>query len=359
MKKDNITIKPSFGDEAGYDTVLDGSSNNNPNITEGKKKFIFSATGNIMISTTEDSSADIDQSVRGVFNEVSVFFAAMTKAISTTKRPGNDDNYTLYDYTALEKVIDGSGCFIHCTQEDIKYTSNSFGADFSKELISALLGLPKGGGSLAFAQAMLASMGKEAVKIAGDKSTDENRIGNIVFVCELLFGMPIISAIVVYVDNKIAKTTFEAGPCVHIESQQITMEMHKGVYMFVTPAFIRKYSDDFNSITESDGYGKYVAYLQSLLTSSIVVSSLQIKNGATVTDGKLKVNQSYTLVGNSFGTNEGTITIGGKKANISNWSNTTIDITFNDAVETASPLVITDAANNTVSYGAFTIDAQE
>ena len=60
----------------------------------------------------------------------------MTKAISTNKRPNSDENYTLYDYAALEKVIDGSRCFNHCTQEYIDYKSTSFGVELSRELVS-------------------------------------------------------------------------------------------------------------------------------------------------------------------------------------------------------------------------------
>lgn len=95
-----------------------------------------------MIATTETDSSNMDESSRRVFNEVSVFFAAMTRAITNTPRPGSNENYSIYNYEALAKVIGGSGCFIHCTQEDIKYTSSSFGANFSKELLSALLALP-------------------------------------------------------------------------------------------------------------------------------------------------------------------------------------------------------------------------
>lgn len=106
-----ITMAMKLNDGTPMQTHITGGEENDPNITEGQKKFIFSSTGNIMVATTEETSDNLDSNVRDVFNEVSVFFAAMTKAISTTKRPNSDNNYTLYDYAALEKVIDGSGCF--------------------------------------------------------------------------------------------------------------------------------------------------------------------------------------------------------------------------------------------------------
>ena len=52
-----------------------------PNNVEVKKGFVFNETGNIMMATTDLTSDTIEQSVRDVFAEVSVFFAAMTKAL--------------------------------------------------------------------------------------------------------------------------------------------------------------------------------------------------------------------------------------------------------------------------------------
>ena len=52
-----------------------------PNNVEIKKGFVFNETGNIMMSTTDLTNETIEQNVKDVFAEVSVFFAAMTKAL--------------------------------------------------------------------------------------------------------------------------------------------------------------------------------------------------------------------------------------------------------------------------------------
>ena len=57
------------------------SKNTDPNNVQVKKGFVFNETGNIMMATTDMDSAEIEQSVRDVFAEVSVFFGAMTKAL--------------------------------------------------------------------------------------------------------------------------------------------------------------------------------------------------------------------------------------------------------------------------------------
>lgn len=320
-------------------TCLTGGEYNNANLEEGKKNFIFSSTGNIMVATTEADSSNMDESVRKVFNEVSVFFAAMSKAISTTKRPGTNEYYSIYNYEALAKLIGGSGCFVHCTQEDIKYTSSSFGAQFSRELLSALLALPIGGGSLAFAQAMISSIGQEGLKLSGSSDTSNSKVGNIVFVCEFLFGIPIVSAIVVYTDSKSQKTTFQAGPCVKTTSTKVELTMHKDVYMFVTPSFIKEYASDLDSIISSSEYNTFISYLQSMLSNTVWVDGIYLDN-QKIKDSTLKLGQEYRIVGQNFGHTQGKLTFGNEELSAaeSSWSNTEIKFSISEPSEKFKPL---------------------
>jgi hypothetical protein len=237
------------------------------------KHFVFNETGNIMISSTDEKSEMIQQSVRDVFNEVSVFFAAMTKAISQTRNPyGTPDPvtrelpyYTLYNYDALESVLDGSGFFVHVNEEDIQYSTESWGVNFSKELFEALLGLAAGSGALGFASGMIASMGKEGLNITGQKSSRESKVANIVFVCEYLLGMPIVSALVLSVDATEAKEKYKAGPCFSTEKSETKLKAHKDTYMFVTPNFIKLYAGDLVAGENDPEYRSLITYLQSLV----------------------------------------------------------------------------------------------
>lgn len=232
---------------------------------ELKKYYTFNETGNIMLATTVSESAEIQESVRKVFAEVSVFFAAMTKAITSTENPDTHKPYSLYNYGALRKIIAGSGCFIQVTELDVTHTTSSWGATFSKELIQGLLGLATGAGALGFATAMISAIGNEGLKVAGAKSDHGSEVGNIVFVCEYLMGMPSISAIVVYIDAHEHVTQFQAGPCIKTESHSMTFKMHKDTYMFVTPTFIREYAGDLNSITTDAAYGELVKTMREHL----------------------------------------------------------------------------------------------
>lgn len=347
-----------FKDDNKQYTLLEGCVDADPNITEGKKKFIFSATGNIMVATTEEDSTNMDDGVRSVFNEVSVFFAAMSKAISTTQRPNSTENYSIYDYAALEKVIDGSGCFTHCTQEDIEYKSSSFGAEFSRELITALLGLPLGDGTLSFAQAMISSLGHEALKLSKESSSSDSRVGNIVFICEYLFGMPIVSATVVYIDSQSETDTINAGPCVKTSKTEVSMKMHKDVYMFVTPTFIKKYAKDLNSVISSKTYGEFVSYLQSLITTDIVFDGIY-ENNVKVTDSKLKAGSIYTLQGANFGNEKGNLKLGEQILNITSWDSNKIEFKTPETENSNPEYLIIETDNGaSKSLKQYTIQGQ-
>jgi len=217
--------------------MADKVTQQDPNNQEVKKGFVFNETGNIMMATTDMTNTTIEKEVRDVFAEVSVFFGAMTKAL-------DKEGKSLYDYDALQKIIDSSGCFVHVNEEDVNHKSNSWGATFSKELLEGVLGLATGVGGLAFAKAMVSSVGKEGLNISGDKSHTSKKASNIIFVCEYLLGMPVISAIVCTFDTEQNSQALSIGPCIKEHSTSTELTIHKDTYMFVTPSFIKQYSGD-------------------------------------------------------------------------------------------------------------------
>ena len=281
---------------------------------EAVKHYVFNQTGNIMLSSTDTTSDTIQQSVRDVFNEVSVFFAAMTKAISETVNPLGPPNadgslpyYSLYNYDALESVIDGSGYFVHVTEEDVSYSTKSWGADFSKELLEALLGLATGSGEMAFASAMVASMGQEGLNISGQSSSRTSQVGNIVFVCEYLLGMPIVSALVVTADSTTVSQSFKAGPCFSEQTSTTTMTCHKDTYMFVPPTFIRQYAGDLNTGMNDPNYLNLIMQLQGLvertpaLTGGVWEVPASGDPVAVADDGELSPGTKYAVYGQFLG----------------------------------------------------------
>lgn len=276
----------------------------NPFNLQAVKRYIFNETGNIMLASTELGSDTISDAVRGVFAEVSVFFAAMTKAISTSIDPVTGTQYSLYNYNAIQNVVDGSGLFVHVTEEDIVHTTSSFGATFSKELIEGLLGLAAGAGSLSFAQGMIASIGSAGLKIGGNSDSSDNKVANIVFICEYLLGMPIVSAMVVSCDAKENSQTFSVGPCFSETTTTTSLTMHKDTYMFVTPSFIKAYSGDLESIETDLIFLEFVDYLQALVHGTPIITSVETLDGNNAPP-ILVAGTTYAMTG-AFLDNKGT-----------------------------------------------------
>ena len=116
---------------------------------------------------------------------------------------------------------------------------------------------------MAFASAMIASVGQEALNINAEKTQSDSEVANIVFVCEYLLGMPVVSAIVVHADVTQNKLAISAGPCFKTTSVSTTWQLHKDTYLFVTPTFIRKYAGDLESVETDPDFTCLTTLLQS------------------------------------------------------------------------------------------------
>jgi len=349
----------------------------NPHNIQAVKRYVFNETGNIMLATTDSQTDNIQQEVRDVFAEVSVFFGAMTKAISQTVNPhakpdkdGNKPYYNLYNYDALQSVIDGSGYFVRVNEEDISYTTSSWGANFSKELIEAVLGLATGGGALSFASAMVNSMGKEGVNINGQSSSLHSKVANVIFVCEYLLGMPIVSAIVITADSKTVSQTMQLGPCFKEQSSSTTMTVHKETFMFVTPAFIKQYAGDLSSIMNDPEYLKLIMELESLVERTPTIEGVyEVQTAGApvlVPDGSMLKNATkYAIYGEFLGSNvSGKSSLAfdpatGLKVSTQTWNNNGIEfnvVNSGKAKVDNATLTVTLSNGKTIDAGVFSIE---
>jgi len=338
----------------------------NPNNIESKKYYIFNETGNIMLASTVEASQPLEESTQKIFAEVSVFFAGMTRAITTTINPETKEPYSIYNYHALERIIGGSGLFIHVTEEDVIHKTKSFGMDFSKELLESLLGLATGAGEMGFASAMMASIGKEGLRISGSSSKAESKVGNIVFVCEYLLGMPIVSAIVVYADCEQNKQQLTIGPCFKEQSTSTSWILHKDTYLFVTPTFIRDYASDLDSIRTDPNYVGFINWLQGLLSRTPTVNGVfdtadppkQIDSGSA-----LDIGPNYQILGEFLPENKGSLkfTTGNGTITVGNWSPAEITFTVSGSQDEAASIGIYSADNKLVAStpGSYTIKKEK
>jgi hypothetical protein len=323
-----------------------------------QKWYVFNETGNIMIATTEPDTSKIDPSVRNVFEEVAVFFAALTKAITSTPRPGakepyaQEDYYTIYDYVALESIVNRSGLFVNVHREDIQYSTTSITATFNIEFIEAVLGvvLTDGIGAAAL-MSSLNAMGKQAT-FSYNSSGKAQEIGNLLFVCEYLFGMPIVNVLYFYLDETETTTVVKASPCVTISDKSFKLKIHKDTFLFVLPEWIKKYAGNLASVADDPDYQQLVKQLESYISNNPV--ALSVYDGITqvteLTDGK-----SYKLLGLNLGAKLGKIYIGETEQTVgaSGWSTDGTSVTFTAKKPTSSggggPIVVKTDDNKVTS----------
>jgi IPT/TIG domain len=312
------------------------------------KYYVFNETGNIMLATTQGKGNEsVNPSTMALFAEVAVFFAAMTKAITTTPRRGATppyaptDYYTIYDYDALEGIVNGSGMFINVNREDLQYSTSSVTVTFTTEFIEALLGiaLTDGVGAAALL-ATLNAMGKQAT-FSYASTQKYHQIGNLLFVCEYLVGMPIVSVLYFYLDQQAVQTVVTASPCVTVSDTSFDLTIHKDTFLFVPPAWIREYGGDLASVAGDEAYQELIKQLQALITTVPLITTVS-PSGTTITAGA-----KVTLGGVNFGGTVGRVLIGGieQKVAAADWTSTSVAFTAANATgsDVVAPIVLVTA----------------
>lgn len=234
------------------------------NITSGKsseipasKQFVVNSTGNIFVATTLNNSnsenIQISKDAEESFGQVSIFFSALTKALSQA-------NASVYNYEAINKVVSTSGLFVKVTEVKIDFLSKQRGITLGSQLIQALLGLSGNLASIGKSLTdMIMGMGKESVNISNHTNSDNKKVGTIIFVCEYLLGVISITPIVISIDAESVKKIWEAGPCLKAESYDVEIEIDKTIYLFVPPSFVKHAASineamsdpEFNNLVES------------------------------------------------------------------------------------------------------------
>lgn len=207
--------------------------------TPATKVFTVNATGNLFVASTlnggEGSQAELTDSAKKAFSQVSVFFAAMTKAINTAGK-------SLYDYEAINSVITQSGMFVQVGQMDYSFQSKSWGLELSGELVKVLMaGFT--GNMAAIGKALsplVSSMGSEGIKLSKESTNEESKVAALVFVCEYLLGAVSITPILVSANLKQMEKTLKASPCFTQQTQKLTYTLTKYQYLFVPPEFMNE-----------------------------------------------------------------------------------------------------------------------
>ncbi|WP_462154300.1 hypothetical protein [Pseudoalteromonas piscicida] len=229
-----------------------------PIYTPITKHYVFNETGNIMLCATADSIQSFDTDLKSAFVDISVFFAAMTKAVTSTTNPVTGKPFSIFNYQAVKNILVESGLFIETNVEEGTFSHDGVGNTLGKALFQHVLNREFSEKQLPFAKSMLNGMQYQRAKMAEQSEMTEAqqqlcRSGSIFFIGELLMGVPQTSAILLSIEpQSIAQSTgdtesdwqdlFSLAGLDEDKHQPKHIVRHwkfkKRTYLFVPPQFI-------------------------------------------------------------------------------------------------------------------------
>lgn len=164
------------------------------------KYYAFNETGNIMVSTTKEGTEVFNDTLKLMFMDMSIFFAAMTKAIVSRVDDEGKLISSIYNSDHITTILGESENFVQVKQESINVSSSEVGHKMSKELTEKILGRQFEEHRLNFAKGLFSSICK-------GKKQDEGS-GSIFFICESIMGLPMVSAVVITLKSPSGKGKF-------------------------------------------------------------------------------------------------------------------------------------------------------
>ncbi len=207
------------------------------------KYYTFDERGHIMVVTTSKDSDNISPEVSKTFQKVIVFFAAWTAALSKKGK-------TLFDYDAVKSIITNSGFFIDTGMEKRSFHSESTSASLDTTIIQDVLGNGITGGGIAIAKRVLATIGN-TINVSFDKKETEKEICHLLFICESLMGMPIVSISLFH--TKLSQYSWVSKTnCSQVSRNAIDFKFDSDDFLFADPDYIDKFTKDFEGSPEFD-----------------------------------------------------------------------------------------------------------
>jgi len=240
-RKQFIVVKKKYIDQIkkdiGYVVKKDG---------EAPVIYRMNVTGNIYYSNT---SGEINNDTKDLFNSCAVLFSAMTKAM-------RDKGKTLFDYEAWANMIGKSGFFVELqeTSDDVVIKSN--GVKINTQLVQSLLpSISPESSSMKIAKGVLNALGDE---FKSDSLDQKTKLAHLLFICEEIMGAPTV-VVKLYYASKETHTKMMSGSCGSTTSSEITTKQKSNTFMYIDPGKISKYAKDLNN--ENDEYNNLIKKL--------------------------------------------------------------------------------------------------
>ncbi len=104
------------------------------------------------------------------------------------------------------------------------------------------------GSALKIAQLAVGSTG-HTLTVAAEKGESGKKIGHLLFICEDLMGMPLVTLQLIHTTVKESQEVTKSN-CHKTSKKSLKMTYHLSTYMFIDPNYIEKFGDDFKLTPE-------------------------------------------------------------------------------------------------------------
>lgn len=199
---------------------------------EANVTFRLNQTGNIFYATT--SNGEVAEGTKELFDSVTVFFSALTKALASK-------NKSLTDYDAVTKIIRGSGFFVEVQKFETELKIKQSSVEVNTQIIQQLLPGVTSGDGLVIAKAALSALGEG---FAHQSEDSHSTLCHLLFICEEIFGAPSVTVRVFYA-SKDSHTWVVKSGCGSVSHADFTQKQQADTFLFVSPEKIKQYTGQF------------------------------------------------------------------------------------------------------------------
>lgn len=158
-------------------------------------------TGTILIRTTLPPNHPLPEFIQQEFSAVTMFFAAMLRAISTAINPRTGKPFSIYNYHAQESILVGSGRFIKLSEDTFALKTHKFIEKAGKILFAEIFNMNLRDREHRKISSILKGVNKEVVRMIETNHPNEFRAGFIIFVVEYINGVSSVSVKSIFINR--------------------------------------------------------------------------------------------------------------------------------------------------------------
>lgn len=197
---------------------------------EVKKYYTLNATANVMIGTTSPSENKVSPILLEKFQLAQSYFSNISRKLA-------ENGKSIFDYEALSDLISVSNHFSSVKKETKSFVYKSHDLTLNTAFLNDLMGsMTSIGGALNVGKKLLESIGNE-VAFSVSKSQYDRDIGHILFVCEDLLGIPIVSLSLFRISANEGSKAVNVG-CAKKSKKNIALNYNQEVFMFISPEIL-------------------------------------------------------------------------------------------------------------------------